>query len=50
MGEKIDELLLNKYEAPFSIESEGLYILLPPNYETFDKVRKLYPNSKNSYI
>ena len=46
MGEKIDELLLNKYEAPFSIESNGLYILLPPNYETFQKVRKLYPKSK----
>jgi len=46
MGEKKDELLLNKYEAPFSIESNGLYILLPPNYETFPKVRKLYPNSK----
>jgi len=46
MGEKMDELLLNKYEAPFSIESKGLYILLPPNYETFEKVRKLYPNSK----
>ena len=46
MGEKIDELLLNKYEAPFSIDSKGLYILLPPNYETFEKVRKLYSNSK----
>jgi len=46
MGEKKDELLLNKYEAPFSIESNGLYVLLPPNYETFPKVRKLYPNSK----
>ena len=46
MGEKIDELLLNKFEAPFSIETNGLYILLPPNYETFPKLRKLYPNPK----
>ena len=46
MGEKIDELLLNKFEAPFSIETRGLYVLLPPNYETFPKLRKSYPNSK----
>ena len=46
MGEKKDELLLNKYETPFSIESDGLYILLPPNYETFPKLQKLYPRTK----
>lgn len=47
MGEKKDELLLNKYEIPFSIETQGLYVLLPPNYETFPKLKKLYPNSKS---
>lgn len=46
MGEKNDELLLNKYEIPFSIETRDLYVLLPPNYETFPKLQKLYPNSK----
>jgi len=46
IGEKIDELLLNKYEVPFSIETHGLYVLLPPNYETFTKLKKLYSSSK----
>ncbi len=46
IGEKIDELLLNKYETPFSIESNGLYILLPPNYDSFPQQQKLYPKSK----
>lgn len=46
-GEKIDELLLNKYEVSFSIETQGLYILSPPNKQTHQKFKKLYKNSKS---
>jgi len=46
MGEKYDELLLNKYEIPFTIETKDLYVLLPPSPEDFLKLKKSYPNSK----
>ncbi len=46
MSEKIDELLLNKYEIPFSIETKDHYILLPPSDQTFKKLKKLHSNSK----
>ena len=41
------ELLLNEYEIKYSIESNGVYILLPSNYVNMGHIRKMYPNSKS---
>ena len=46
-GEKMHELLLNEYEIKYSIESNGVYILLPSNYVNMGHIRKMYPNSKS---
>lgn len=45
-GEKMHELLLNKYETKFSIESNDVYILLPSDFVNVNSLRKLYPKSK----
>ncbi len=47
IGEKMHEILLNQYEMRFAVESKGLYVLLPPDVENFDRLKKLYPNSKS---
>lgn len=45
-GEKIHELLLNTYESKYSIESDGVYVLLPPNDDHTIELDKKYSNSK----
>ena len=46
-GEKMHELLLNKYEMKYSIEFQGGYILLPSStFTDLNSLRKLYPKSK----
>lgn len=45
-GEKIHELLLNEYEIKSSIESNGVYILLPSDFTNVSDIRKMYPKSK----
>jgi len=45
-GEKIHELLLNKFEIPYAIESKGLFILLPPDQQKFNLMKKNYPDPK----
>lgn len=45
-GEKMHELLLNKYEIKYSIEFKDGYILLPPTFVNSNSLRKLYPKSK----
>lgn len=44
-GEKRHEVLLNKYETPYTLESNGLFILLTPD-SNMKLSMKLYPNSK----
>jgi len=46
-GEKMHELLLNEYEIKFSIESNGVYILLPSDFTNKSDIRKIYPKSKS---
>ena len=45
-GEKMHELLLNEYEIKYSIESNGVYILLPSNFINMNDISKIYPKSK----
>ena len=45
-GEKMHELLLNEYEIKYSIESNGVYILLPSNFINMSDISKIYPKSK----
>ena len=46
-GEKIHETLLNKFEIPYSIESNNMYILLPPEKISQKKlIKKNYTNEK----
>ena len=49
-GEKMHELLLNEYEIKSSIESNGVYILLPSDFTNVSDIRKMYPKSKPSGI
>ncbi len=44
-GEKTHELLLNTYETNYSIESNDVYVLLPPNDSTIE-LDETYLNSK----
>ena len=46
-GEKMHELLLNEYEIKYSIESNGVYILLPSNFINMSDISKIYPKSKS---
>ena len=46
-GEKMHELLLNEYEIKYSIESNGVYILLPSNFINMNDISKIYPKSKS---
>ena len=43
-GEKMHELLLNQYETKYTIENNGVYVLLPPDFKK--SLDKLYPRSK----
>lgn len=45
-GEKMHELLLNQYETKYTLESNGVYILLPSDFVNVRSLRKLYPKSK----
>ena len=45
-GEKMHELLLNQYETKYTLESNGVYILLPSDLVNVHSLRKLYPKSK----
>jgi len=45
-GEKMHELLLNKFEIPYTIESNNVFILLPPEYQNIDEIKKKYPKPK----
>ncbi len=45
-GEKTHELLLNKFETEYSIESNGVYVLLPANPIESNYIKKFHPNSK----
>jgi UDP-N-acetylglucosamine 4,6-dehydratase/5-epimerase len=45
-GEKTHELLLNKFEVPYTIESNNVYILLPPQLPK-NEIKKKYPLSKS---
>ena len=40
------ELLLNKFEVPYTIESNNVYVLLPPESQNADAIKKKYPQSK----
>ncbi len=44
-GEKMHELLLNKYEINYSIEFKNGYVLLPSDFQ-IKSLNKLYPKSK----
>lgn len=46
VGEKMHELLLNQYETKYTIESNGVYILLPSDYTNGQSLRKLYHNAE----
>ena len=49
-GEKMHEVLLNEYETKYAIESNAIYILLPPDVENMKSSQKLYPGSKQLKI
>lgn len=46
IGEKIHEAMINKYESPYTIESENTYVLLTP--ELYKKNSDLYINAKKN--
>lgn len=46
-GEKHHEVLLNEYEIKYALESNGLYILLPPDPENLMRQQDFYQNSKS---
>jgi UDP-N-acetylglucosamine 4,6-dehydratase/UDP-glucose 4-epimerase len=48
MGEKKHEAMINEYETPFTIESDGVYVLLPP--VLYEKNWELYENAKNNCL
>lgn len=45
-GEKMHELLLNQYETKYTVESNGVYVLLPPDFVTIPSLRKLYQKTR----
>ena len=45
-GEKMHELLLNQYETKYTVESNGVYVLLPSDFVTIPSLRKLYQKTK----
>ncbi len=45
-GEKMHELLLNQYETKYTIESNGVYVLLPSDFVTIPSLRKLYQKTR----
>lgn len=47
MGEKNHEILLNEYETKYAIEYSGMYVLLPPEPENIDSVKKSYNKYKS---
>ena len=46
-GEKHHEVLLNEYEIKYALESNGLYILLPPDPENLLQQQDFYKNSNS---
>lgn len=45
-GEKTHELLLNQYETKYTIDSNGIYILLPSDFPTVSLLRNSYKNKR----
>lgn len=46
IGEKHHEILLNEYETKYTIEYKGMYVLLPPEPNKVDSIKRSYPNFK----
>ena len=45
-GEKKHEVLLNQYEAQYTLQTDDLYILLPADYKRLQTVKKRYPKCR----
>ncbi|SMH72313.1 SDR family NAD(P)-dependent oxidoreductase [Candidatus Nitrosotalea okcheonensis] len=46
IGEKHHEILLNEYESKYSIEYKNMYVLLPPENDRVELIKRSYTNFK----
>lgn len=46
IGEKHHEVLLNEYESKYSIEYKNMYVLLPPENDKIESIKRSYINFK----
>ncbi|MDE2588515.1 MAG: SDR family NAD(P)-dependent oxidoreductase, partial [Patescibacteria group bacterium] len=46
IGEKHHEVLLNEYESKYSIEYKNMYVLLPPENDKMESIKRSYANFK----
>jgi UDP-N-acetylglucosamine 4,6-dehydratase/UDP-glucose 4-epimerase len=47
-GEKLHESMINEHESPYTVESNGEFVILSPS--DFEKYIKLFPNAKTNCI